>query len=535
MKRLISLFLIFAMLMALGACGTSQPRKGTVTVETVDEFLAALGGAKQIVLKPGTYDLTMASNYGAGEESTNGFYFWEPLWDEQFQLVIRAHDVVISGFSSDDTRIVTAPRSAAVLNFRDCMNVTMENLTVGHTLMAEACEGPVLSASGCEGLLLRNLGLFGCGTMGLSADTSLDIHMENCEIYDCSGSGVFFSECSGILVHNSSFSRIGKDGYGWTVFGFSNCTDAQVSACNVNGATASHMLTAFGCGQVEFRECTFSYVNALESVFNLGASDVYMMKCQWEENNFSRWYVPGSIYAVDENWETFHPEAPQAYQREKVPAEARPVTIGPQRKVTASNVDELLAALASDTEITLTGTLYNLEEASDYGLTGGKYYHWNNGYDGPQLVIQGVYNLTIRAAGPDGTTISAQPRYANVLQFENCKNVTLEGFTAGHTKEPGECVGGVLRFDKCTSMLVNECGLFGCGTLGVDAAFCQDVQVINTNIYECSYGGIEAMDCDDFTVAGCDFWDLGGEFFRFSGVTNAAVDGQQVPEYYYGY
>ena len=64
-------------------------------------------------------------------------------------------------------------------------------------------------------------------------------------------------------------------------------------------------------------------------------------------------------------------------------------------------------------------------------------------------MIEAVNNLTIQGEGLDKVTISAVPRYATVLNFNGCNNVTLKGFTAGHTEAPAFCAGNVLGFDNC--------------------------------------------------------------------------------------
>ena len=91
-----------------------------------------------------------------------------------------------------------------------------------------------------------------------------------------------------------------------------------------------------------------------------------------------------------------------------------------------------------------------------------------------QLTVQNLSNLTIRAEGDDvkAHTVSARPRYAHVINFENCANIMVEGFTAGHTVEPGYCCGGVIGFNNCEDVLVNNCGLYG---LCVVLLLCVDV------------------------------------------------------------
>ena len=151
-------------------------------------------------------------------------------------------------------------------------------------------------------------------------------------------------------------------------------------------------------------------------------------------------------------------------------------------------------------------------------------------YAAPVLTIESVNNLTIRSESGDVTkcTISAVPRYANVFNFCRSSNITLTGFTAGHTLEPGECMGGVLDFESCDAVLVENCGLFGCGILGVQARLSSDIAVKGCEIYECSYGGISMADVAGVTIENCTFRDLGGSAFSFYDCRNVTIDGKAV-------
>ena len=169
-----------------------------------------------------------------------------------------------------------------------------------------------------------------------------------------------------------------------------------------------------------------------------------------------------------------------------------------QNVVRVSTVDEFLAALAPDTVIELAPGTYDLSSAANYaGESQSPYYGWTgvyseNGDPSAELELRSLENLTIRGSGMTETTIAAVPRYANVLKLSSCRGVTLEQLTAGHTTEPGFCAGGVLSFDLCSDISVNECGLYGCGTIGVQARDCNDLTVTACNVYECSYGALEA-------------------------------------------
>ncbi|MBQ6427898.1 MAG: right-handed parallel beta-helix repeat-containing protein [Oscillospiraceae bacterium] len=208
---------------------------------------------------------------------------------------------------------------------------------------------------------------------------------------------------------------------------------------------------------------------------------------------------------------------PSAEKADIVPADngADKVPAVDDGVVHVSTVDEFLAAIAPDTVIELEPGTYDLSTASDYAKTSkNPYYSWGevfmeNNELGAELTLIGVDNLTIRGAGTEETTIAAVPRYADVLKFSASKNVTVERLTAGHTKIPGYCAGGVLMFDSCSDITVDSCGLYGCGTIGVEAVNSSDLTVTRSHLYECSYGAVYLNSCRNVTVNDCEIYDHG--------------------------
>ena len=213
--------------------------------------------------------------------------------------------------------------------------------------------------------------------------------------------------------------------------------------------------------------------------------------------------------------------------------EIKPVITETQNQVTVTTADEFLAAIAPNTEIIVDAELINLSTAKGYGETKTDYYYWAEAYDGPELYITEVSNLTIRGASEDHTVnvISSVPRYSNVLNFFNCANIMVNGLTVGHTEEPGYCLGGVLFFMNSQDILVEDCGLFGCGTLGVKAESSKNIQIINNDIYDCSVGGVELTNCDDVNVDGNTFRELGGPNFRVYGCGTITCNGERVHDF----
>ncbi len=217
------------------------------------------------------------------------------------------------------------------------------------------------------------------------------------------------------------------------------------------------------------------------------------------------------------------------------PGIAEPVITTGQTTVHVSTADEFLAAIASDTEIIVDAELIDFSTASNYGAYGTSEgnYRWNEEFDGPELIIQNVTNLTVRGSGEERTdkVLSCVPRYADVLTFENCANIYVTHITVGHTQEPSQCAGGVLHFINSQDILVEDCDLYGCGTLGVDADNSLNIQVINNLIHDCSYGGVQFSNCQNVRVDGNTFRDLGmedypGSVFRIYDSVNVTCNGK---------
>lgn len=540
--------LLFALMLTLLLAVTAQA-ENVQTVHTVDEFIAAVAPNTEIHLAEGTFLLSEASTYG--ERTGNPYVRWEGLYGDTYTLSI--HDVenlTIIGSGRDKTELLTQRSDADVLEFMDCVDVTLRDFTGGHTPQADGCAAGVIRLFRSDNVTMNGLGLFGCGAVGVNAERAKYLTMEDCEIYDCSMSGMYITECSQVLIRNCSINHIGKtlDGWntGYVLFSIDNSMDVMISDCEMTQNTTSYLFSMWESLTVCLSNNRITDNSATYSVFLLqNSSPIFDSGNVFEDNTFSHWYnreweaLPNSC-AYDENGEALFTEDPAPLHVSSDPVESVPVITGEQKQVRVSTVDEFLAAIASDTEIILTEEFYDLSTASDYGKyynRDSQNYYWEEEFDGPALVITGVENFSIVTEDdtPSLHVLSAVPRYANVLSFRECRNVMLRGFTAGHTVEPGSCAGGVLQFEVATqNVLVENCDLYGCGILGVMACDVNGLQVVNSCIYECSYGGIECYLTNDITVGGCQFWDLGGPTFQLSGCTNVTIDGQTVAGDYYG-
>ena len=493
---------------ASGQEASLVPAEEHVThVSTVDEFLAAIRPNATIVLAEGTYDLSTAADYGKENADPNYAWVAVPESDENtpgFELqILGVEGLTIRGAGEGKSTLAAVPRYANVLHFLNCDGLRVEELTAGHTQAPGYCNGGVLYFDVCSDLAVSNCGLFGCGTIGVQARDCRGLDVKGCHIYECSYSAVNVHSCQNVLVEACQVERNGlKDGAGPAYSLFS----ADLTEDTVNSKNA-----LFLSNRVENNSFH-------TSLFQMQQYPVTVDGCAFTDNEIASFIYGGGIFPVDAEGNALDPAALQAMEyRELDPANVHPplpaedaLELPVGGSVTVNTVDEFLKALGPDRTILLEGESFDLSTASNYGGVGSKYYYWAESHDGPALIITDVSGLTIRGADgdPKAVTLAAVPRYANVLAFRDCENISLSDFTAGHTKEPGSCSGGVLYFSNCHGIDLDRCRLYGCGILGLDCDGCTGVAVRDCEIYECSQGAVHLARTDGVRFLNCDIHDV---------------------------
>lgn len=493
-----------------------------VSVSTVDELLAAIAPNTEIVMKAGTYNLCEASNYG-GETGTM-YYKWEAGYDGYQLELFGLENLTIRGEGKHVTILETEPRYANVLLLQNCSNVVLEDFTAGHTREQGVCSGGVVYLQACTGVDMTGLGLYGCGVVGLRTELCTNVSLSDSDIYECSSTAITVTTSNAVAVSECRVYNIGSEQYGGYAFFEVTESDAvTISDCEVSDSTVTCLLYTSG-STLELRNNLFSGNRARDAAFSIHSDGVTLVDNQFADNSIRYWYRDYGSFARDQNGNEiteFHQTFSEARESGQ-----------PQLEIHVSTVDELIAAIGPDKEIVLDARLYDFSTATGYGTSEGDYYYWEDVYDGPGLVIKNVNNMTIRSddGNVTGHTLAAIPRYADVLAFSACSNITLSGFTAGHTREPGSCVGGVIEFRDSDYMTVDNCGLYGCGILGVYAEYSSNITVKNSDIYECSQGGVQMRDTTDIVLENNTFRDLGGEETTFIGCSNVVLDGQSLDE-----
>ena len=523
-----------------------QAEGAVIEVKDVDELVAAIGPGVTLELAAGDYDLAAAASYG--KDTGNPYCRWTETSEQGYELqIVNVDGLTLRGAGMDETALLARDRYACVLCFVGCRDLTLAQLTAGHSPEPGFCGGGVLRLDHCEQVTVEGCGLFGCGTIGVWATNCNGVTVNASRIYECSDSAVNADSCLNVQVLDSQIDHNGwKSEYtASALFQTYGGDGFTVSGCHIHDNIADLLLQCAYTGHAAFVSNQVAY-NTLQSAFSLQERSATVDGCAFHGNYMNSWYAYGeetsSLPAQDQAGQELTEEALSAMEirpiqlvgtEEIVLQEPTEVPLGGEIVVTT--VDEFLAAIGPDRTIVLKGSNFSLADAADYGGAGGWYYRWEQTYDGPQLVIYGASNLEIRSEtkDPAATTLTATPRYADVICFQSCENLRVDGLTLGHTEGPSECSGAVLNFENCSSVLVSRCRLYGCGTIGVNAMTCRNLRVVSCEIYDCSISGVVLYTVSDAAFQNCSVHDVPSPMLCFYDTYGVAWNGTTLSEPHY--
>ena len=190
------------------------------------------------------------------------------------------------------------------------------------------------------------------------------------------------------------------------------------------------------------------------------------------------------------------------------PVDNNPVDNNPveDKAIRVSSTEELLAAIAPDAEIIIEPGYYNMSEfveTFDYDAIEewngqNRYVQIEECFDGNDIIIQNVSGLSITGGGEayGDTELVVEPRYAAILTFDNCADISLTNITMGHTME-SDCAGNVLNFYDCEGAALTSMDLYGCGVYGISVRKnWGDIIVTDSIIRDCAYGSVDICESE---------------------------------------
>lgn len=192
-----------------------------IRVNSPRQFLRSfISGKNILVAKFCTIDLSAVLEDPEWWQHNNPYFKWlseeecvnlrgqnivsEEVFDGRQLTVWGYHDIKIKGegYSS----IMVDPRYAFCLRFVDCSNISISNLTIGHSEDGN-CRGGVIGLTACSGISITDCDLFGCGTYGIQADDSRDITMTHSAIRDCSYGIMLMNNVQRATFNHCNFFR----------------------------------------------------------------------------------------------------------------------------------------------------------------------------------------------------------------------------------------------------------------------------------------------------------------------------------------
>ena len=184
--------------------------------------------------------------------------------------------------------------------------------------------------------------------------------------------------------------------------------------------------------------------------------------------------------------------------------------------VEAGNTKEFIEAIADDTTIVLKPGVYNVTEYLDSSDSveewtgeqkkGGVYRGGPD--DETALLIYDIENLSIVSSDLNNPAeIVCEPRRADVLCFDQCEDILLEGLVMGHTKEPGYCSGDVVSFIRSEDILIMDLELYGCGAHALETDYCENVTLIECDVHDCTYGCVVSRETENLNFIHTQFHD----------------------------
>jgi len=295
MKKLLTMVLSGCLLLSLTACGSSgdpetvppevpastepaAPNEGTppvteqtpvteppkderIRVSSTRELLERIAPDASIVIEPGFYNMSQCLEeiWAAEGEGWNDAHPYVQLREcfDGVEVVIR--DVTglnLSGGTEavSDTELVTDPRYSTVMTFTGCGDLSLSNLTMGHTERGD-CEGNVINLYACRDVSLYNMDLYGCGVYGLGCyEGTGQVSVSSCVIRECANGPLEIYGCDGGIEFRNC-RLIDSAGYSWY---------------EDNGQT-----------ELAFYGCEFGDNETSGFMFR---EDVYTEDCIWSEN-----------------------------------------------------------------------------------------------------------------------------------------------------------------------------------------------------------------------------------------------------------
>ena len=183
--------------------------------------------------------------------------------------------------------------------------------------------------------------------------------------------------------------------------------------------------------------------------------------------------------------------------------------------ITVHNARELVYHMANNRTFLLEEGDYNMTDIS-YDLN-PDYFSYG---------FMNLQNVTIIGNGDQQVDFMTPDIYNDVIRFTNCSGITLRNLNLGHNPavEFSYCSGGVIILGNSQNVTIEDCTMFGSGTVGIIADNVIDLKVLDSRIYDCSRNIVELMNMETVLFDNCVFENQSNENLLMDNVLDVRLN-----------
>lgn len=274
--------LLAAALALIAAAGLAAQQQ--VRVTRMRELPAALRSDRTVLLSPGEYLVSEIA------QVSNPAVSWEQEFDGP-QLVVTGVNRLTIRAPQGGARLLAAPRYAYTITFRNCRDIRLEGLTLGHTEAGE-CSGGVLRFEGCTGVQIQGCDMFGSGVIGLDLEECRGVTVSDSTIRDCTYGALYAVDVQNLRMQNVRFT----DNEAWPLVSLDASRGVVLDSCTIEGNVGDGLFwVGPDCKGVAFPRTTIRgnetdtllYEGSLEPDFSTAAFLENIFADQVEDEEYS--------------------------------------------------------------------------------------------------------------------------------------------------------------------------------------------------------------------------------------------------------
>ncbi len=180
----------------------------TIRVSTIDELFEAIASNKVILMAEGNYDI---SKLDLDKKTNSAKMQIIDYTDDRELLISGVSNLKIIGIGKKQSKIFTTNLRVTVLSFKNCKNITIDNINAGHKggKGEHSCQkdANVIDIYNSENFAIINSILYGSGYIGIYAVNTKKISLIKTTITECSGELLLLDNCMNTTADSCIFSK----------------------------------------------------------------------------------------------------------------------------------------------------------------------------------------------------------------------------------------------------------------------------------------------------------------------------------------